>query len=66
MEKEILITIKEFIDNGGQMYQGEAHRQIYYQNGIQFDCQIKKLYDAIVDKESASYYVKILCTPHYF
>lgn len=62
---ETLVTIKDFIDNGGQMYKGEARRQIYYHNGIQFDCQIKSLYDAIIDKESAFYYVKILCTPHY-
>ncbi len=65
MEKEILITIKEFIDNGGQMYRGQAYRQIFYKNGIQFDCQIKELYDSIIEYHSNAYFVKVKCTPNY-
>jgi hypothetical protein len=59
MEKKQLITVKEYIENGGVMRKGEYRRKLFYPNGIEFDCHIPELYQNIIDEQSEDYYVKV-------
>lgn len=62
MEKQ-LITVKEYIELGGEMYKGECRRKLFYPNGIEFNCCIKSLYDDIISNQSEDYFVKVDSAP---
>lgn len=65
MKTHILVTVKEFVDNGGQMYKHGGKRQLFYKSGNQFDCQIDDIYAHLIKNDNEAYYVKVPITINY-
>lgn len=63
--KQILVTVAEFIENGGKMYNGTGKRKLFYQNGFEVTIWDNELYQTIIETQANDYYVKIPVTPLY-